>query len=568
MQPLTVFSDLKYERPDFEGAKEFYKQLNEKVKKAESFSRLQELIKEEETFSSHFSTMTVIASVRHSVDTSDKFYEEEDMFINNAYPELMPYMQAYQLSLLKSPFKKEIDQAYGEFLLKSIKLSVDSFNEKNIPLMQEQSELCTRYEKIMASCKANFDGEERNLYGLMKYFSSPDRAQRKAAWEKYAEFFASHETEMEEIFDRLVKIRHQMGVNMGFKDFVPLGYMLQSRLDYDEKAVAAFREQVKEVLVPFCEKLYKAQAKRIGVDKIKCYDEEFIFLDGNAVPVGDRKYLVAQAQKMYHDMSAETGEFIDFMIEHELMDLDNKPNKMASGYMTELADYKAPFVFSCFNGTTGDVDVLTHEMGHAFAGYMAMRSQPLAAQWSEPTDIAEIHSMSMEQFAYPYAELFFGEKADEYRFQHLQEAMTFVPFGVAVDEFQHIVYKNPELTPKERTEKWKELERKYMPWRDYDGMEQFEKGGWWYHKIHIFLYPFYYINYTLTTMGAMEFKSKAAKDKKSAWKDYMTLCKLGGSLGYLDTLKAANLSVPFEAGSVKKATEEAISALEKQMQNN
>ena len=182
-----------------------------------------------------------------------------------------------------------------------------------------------------------------------------------------------------------------------------------------------------------------------------------------------------------------------------------------------------------------------------------MRNQPVSTYYSESTDIAEIHSMSMEQFAYPYAEKFFGDKADKFRFSHLQEALTFVPFGVAVDEYQHIVYANPELTPKQRTAEWKKLEEKYMPWREYDDIDFFAKGGWWYHKIHIFLYPFYYINYTLTTMGAMEFKKKMHEDKESAWKDYLKLCKVGGSLGYKETLKYANLSLPFEKGSVKRA---------------
>jgi len=292
------------------------------------------------------------------VDTSDKFYEEEDKYLNRQYPEAMPYMQGFSLALLDSPFKREIDAEYGEFFLKNIKLGVDSFSEKNIQLMQEENELVDRYQRIMASCKISFEGEECNLYGIKKYFSSPDRNIRKAAWKKYSEFFSSHEKEMGEIFDKLVKIRNQMGENMGFENFIKLGYMQQGRLDYDEKNVAEFRRQVEEVLVPFCSKLYEAQAKRIGVEEIECYDEEFIFPDGNAVPVGNRPYLVEQAKKMYRDMSRETGEFIDFMLGHELMDLDNKPNKASTGYMTYLADYKAPFVFSCFNGTTGDVDVL------------------------------------------------------------------------------------------------------------------------------------------------------------------------------------------------------------------
>ncbi|MBE7077552.1 MAG: M3 family oligoendopeptidase [Clostridiales bacterium] len=562
MNELKRFEDMQYVRPDFVRLKQLYERLNARLLEAKTYAEVKACILEEEEISSHLHTMGTLAMVRHTIDTTDQFYEAEEEFFNHEYPELMPYAQQFGLNLLNSPFKADIDKEYGEQFLKAVKLSADCFSEKNISLMQEESDLVNRYQRLTSACKILFDGGEHNLYGILKYFSDPDREVRKAAAKKYAEFFEANDAEFGEIFDKLVKIRHQMGVNMGFEDFVPLGYMQQGRMDYDEKDVAAFRAQVLETLVPFCEEIYKAQAKRIGVDKIRYYDEQLIFTDGNAVPIGDREYLVEQARKMYHDMSAETGEFIDFMLEHGLMDLDNKPNKAPTGYMTTFNDYKAPFVYSCFNGTTGDVDVLTHEMGHAFAGYMAMRHQPLQAMWSEPTDIAEIHSMSMEQFAYPYAELFFGDKADKYRFQHLQEALTFIPFGVAVDEFQHVVYKNPEMTPNERTAAWKALEEKYMPWRDYgDDNEFFTRGGWWYHKLHIFHYPFYYINYTLTSMGALEFKSKQAQDKAKCWADYMTLCKVGGSLGYLETLKAANLANPFEKGSVQRAVGYAIDIL-------
>lgn len=567
MNEKFTFANIEYKRPDFEALKVFYKDINARLKKAENYAEVRACILEEEQYSSTINTMGTVATIRQTLDTSDAFYEAEVENFDKNYPEAMPYMQAFNAELLASPFKKEIDEEFGEQFLKTLKLGFDSFSEKNIALMQEESELVNRYQKLTAACKIAFDGSEHNLYGILKYFSDPNRQVRKAAAQKYADFFEANDKELGEIFDRLVKIRHQMGVNMGFKNFIPLGYIQQRRLDYDEQDVAAFRRQVLEELVPFCAELYKAQAKRIGVDKVYYYDEQLIFLDGNAVPIGDRAYLVEQARTMYHDLSQETGVFIDFMIEHELMDLDNRPNKAATGYMTALGDYKAPFVYSCFNGTTGDVDVLTHELGHAFAGYMAMQTQPLQAFWIASTDIAEIHSMSMEQFAYPYAELFFGEKADKYRFQHLQEALTFVPFGVAVDEFQHIVYENPDMTPDERTATWRELEKKYMPWRDY-GQENdfFNRGGLWYHKLHIYHYPFYYINYTLTTMGAMEFKKKQAEDKEAGWNDYMTLCKLGGSLGYLDTLRAANLANPFAEGGVKRAVSYAIEILRAELQ--
>ena len=547
------FKDIHYTRPDCEAFRKLAEDNAEKIKNAVSYSEAKKIFLEFDKAESEFFDMGNIAYIRHTIDTSDEFYDKENEFLNEKTPELMPSLLAFSNAVYDSRFKPDFVAEFGEQMFAEIELRRKSFSEKNIPLLQKEARLCNEYEKIIASADILFDGKHLNLYGIMSYFENPDRNVRHDAYKAYSKFYESNEENFERIWDELIKVRTEMGKNLGFENYIPLGYMNQGRTDYDEKDVAAFREQVREELVPFCAKLYEAQAKRIGVDKVKAYDEAYLFNDGNAVPVGDDDFLIEQAREMYHDMSKETGEFVDFMLGHDLLDVKNKPKKASTGYMTGLNSIKAPFVFSCFNHTTGDVQVLTHEFGHAFAGYMAMRNQPVSTYYSESTDIAEIHSMSMEQFAYPYAEKFFGDKADKFRFSHLQEALTFVPFGVAVDEYQHIVYANPELTPKQRTAEWKKLEEKYMPWREYDDIDFFAKGGWWYHKIHIFLYPFYYINYTLTTMGAMEFKKKMHEDKESAWKDYLNLCKVGGSLGYKETLKYANLSLPFEKGSVKRA---------------
>lgn len=547
------FKDIQYTRPDCETFQKLAEDNAEKIKNAVSYSEAKKIFLEFDKAESEFFDMGNIAYIRHTIDTSDEFYDKENEFLNEKTPELMPSLLAFSNAVYDSRFKPDFVAEFGEQMFAEIELRRKSFSEKNIPLLQKEARLCNEYEKIIASADILFDGKHLNLYGIMSYFENPDRNVRHDAYKAYSKFYESNEENFERIWDELIKVRTEMGKNLGFENYIPLGYMNQGRTDYDEKDVAAFREQVREELVPFCAKLYEAQAKRIGVDKVKAYDEVYLFNDGNAFPVGDDDFLIEQAREMYHDMSKETGEFVDFMLGHDLLDVKNKPKKASTGYMTGLNSIKAPFVFSCFNHTTGDVQVLTHEFGHAFAGYMAMRNQPVSTYYSESTDIAEIHSMSMEQFAYPYAEKFFGDKADKFRFSHLQEALTFVPFGVAVDEYQHIVYANPELTPKQRTAEWKKLEEKYMPWREYDDIDFFAKGGWWYHKIHIFLYPFYYINYTLTTMGAMEFKKKMHEDKESAWKDYLNLCKVGGSLGYKETLKYANLSLPFEKGSVKRA---------------
>lgn len=548
-----TFETMEYVRPDYDEMKRIWEDAAEQIRNAGEYAEVKAVMRRVEEASDHLMTLYSICSIRNTLDTTDEYYEKELEYNQSTYPTVMEAGIQYERAVLESPFAKELEAEYGKELLVSMQRDLDSFDPALVPFMQKEAELTTRYQKLMATAQIPFRGEVYNLYGIQKFFENPDRKIRKEAFRAFSDFYCGNEAEMEDIFSQLVELRNEMGKALGYDNFIPLGYKQQGRSDYGQKEVEAFRRQVEEELVPLCEKLYEAQAKRIGVDEIKAFDEKFVFPDGNAEPAGDDDYMIEQARIMYHDMSPETGEFIDFMIDHKLMDLKNRANKASTGYMTFLPDYKAPYVFSCFNHTIFDMQVLSHELGHAFAGYQAMRHQPVSAYYSESTDIAEIHSMSMEQFAYPYAEQFFGKDADKYRFAHLQEAITFVPYGVAVDEFQHIVYAHPELTPKERTWEWHKLEEKYMPWRKYEDDAFMERGGYWYYKLHIFLYPFYYINYTLTTMGAMEFKKRYEEDRETAWRDYLNLCNAGGSLSYLGLLRAANLSVPFEEGSVKNA---------------
>lgn len=545
-------SELPYVRPDFEAVKARLVVAEQAVRAARSYAEVRRAIMECDAGDRELATLVTLVHIRHTLDTADPFYAQEEAYLGDAIIAVTPLTLALYRAVSDSPFRADVEAEFGRQYFVQMDIQQRRFCEANIPLMQRENRLKNEYQRLMAAAAIRFDGKTLNLYGIRKYFEEEDRAVRAAAFRAYSDFYRAQEARLEEIWDELISIRNEMGRNLGFENFIPLGYLQQRRTDYGQAEVAAFREQVRTVLVPLCEKLYAAQAKRLGLDRVLAHDEKRIFPDGNAVPAGGEAELVAAAQRMYRAMSPETREFIDFMLDHGLMDLENRPGKASAGYMTTLPSLAAPFVFSCFNGTIGDVQVLTHELGHAFAGYLTMRSQPLKDFFAKSTDISEIHSMAMEQFAYPYAEWFFGEQADKFRFAHLQEAITFVPFGVAIDEFQHICYSRPELTPRERTLEWRRLERKYMPWRQYGDDAFMERGGYWYHKLHIFLYPFYYINYTLTTIGALEFKQKMAEAPEAAWQDYLRLCRLGGSRSYLETLRCANLSSPFEEGAVER----------------
>ena len=403
-----TFGTLEYVRPDVDAFEEKLKGFTERIKNAKSYAEVKAVILENDKVMSSLYTMLTVASIRNTLNTTDEFYEKEVAFTDERLPAAAPTEIAFTKAILDCPFTKELEEDLGKEYLVAAKRSLDRFNDKLVPFMQEENRLTTEYQKLMATAQIEFDGKTLNLYGIQKYFENPDREVRRAAFKKYSEFYESNEERLEKIFLKLVDLRTRMGKALGYDTFTPLGYLQQGRSDYGQREVAAFREQVRKEIVPLCEKLYEAQAKRIGVDRVMAYDEKFVFPDGNAEPIGDEAFMVAEAQKMYHDISPETGEFIDFMIEHELMDLENKPNKANTGYMTSLPDYKAPFVFSCFNHTIFDMEVLSHELGHAFAGYRAMRHQPIIDYAGVSTDIAEIHSMSMEQFCYPYAERFFG----------------------------------------------------------------------------------------------------------------------------------------------------------------
>ena len=415
--------------------------------------------------------------------------------------------------------------------------------------------------------KANFGNTLKELYkaddktGLknfaektvpLKEMQDPDREHRKNALKAWSDLYESISAKLDDIYEKLVKIRCRQAKKLKYENYVQMVYAARSIFDYTKDDVKDFKELVVKYIVPVCVKLKEEQAKRLNVDKLYYYDESLSYKEGAMVPIGTSAELVEKANAMYDDMSKETGEFFTFMKENGYFDLETKPNKRGGGYCTELPKYKAPFIFSNFNGTSADVDVLTHEAGHAFAFYTAIHGdKDIYANDNMTMDIAEIHSMSMEHFAYPYMEKFFGDKAAKYRFAHLTDAFTCIPYLCAVDEFQHRVFADPNCSAADKRRIWKDIEEKFLPWRDYGDLPFLNNGGFWMQKQHVFLYPFYYIDYALSQICAFQFYKKELENHDAAWKDYYKLCSIAGKQGYFDTLKAVNLESPFKEETVK-----------------
>ena len=539
------FKDYKYERPNYEEIKKSFLELVDKIKNSSTYDEQKLHINQLNNIRKHIETMSTLASIRNSINTADEFYDEEQNYWDEQGPLYTELNSDFYKVIVNSKFKDEIKKDYSEQFYKICEYSLKSFSPEIISDLQEENKLMSKYTKLLASAKINFKGEELNLSGLYKYMLSSDRNEREQSSKVYYNYFGEHEEEFDEIYDQLVHIRHNMAKKLGFKNFVELGYIRMDRTDYNPEMVVNLRKQILEYIVPLCNKLYEKQAKRLNLDKLTYIDENLEFLDGNATIKGDSDYIIENGIKMYQELSQETKEFFDFMLENELMDLETKHNKSAGGYCTYIPDYKAPFIFSNFNKTSEDMDVLTHEAGHAFQLYMSRDIDMQEINF--PTlDSCEIHSMSMEFITYPWMETFFKEDSDKYKFAHLTSAIKFLPYGVVVDEFQHVVYDNPNMTSDERKKVWRDLEKKYLPHRDYEDNEILERGCWFFKQGHIFKDPFYYIDYVLAQICAFQFLKKMEEDRISGWEDYLRICKVGGTQSFLQIVKTGNLISPFD----------------------
>ena len=492
-----------------------------------------------------------IISINFTLNTQDPKIKKYNDTIDEISPIVNNYFKKFEEAMVKSKFRQDLENKFGKLLFVQIENGFKCFDEKIIPLLQEENKLVSDYQALLASAKIEYKGETLNLSQIGKYMSDKDPEVRVESAKLYYGFLSEHDEEIGTIYDKLVKLRDKMAKELGYSNYIEFGYLRLGRVDYNAEMVAGYREQIKRDVVPVVYKLRKNQAKRLGYKNPIFLDYNLFFEDGNAKPAGDTNYLVACAQKMYNEMGTESGEFFKFMVDNHLMDLDAKAGKAGGGYMTFIPRYKSPFIFANSNGTSSDVDTLTHEVGHAFQGYLCRNVK--IPNYQMPTlEACEIDSMSMEFFAYPWMNLFFKDGADKYRFAHLDGAISFLPYGAEVDEFQHFVYEHPELTHKERCAKWAELEKVYRPWLNFKGFEYLENGGWWVRQSHIFASPFYYIDYTLAQVLALQFKCEMDKNRERAWKKYIKLLKMGGKYPFLTLVEKDHLRNPFADGNVKK----------------
>ena len=552
------FSQMPYSRPDADGIKNTIADFTKRLKEAKNYAEAKAIFLESEEEGKHIQTQETLASIRHSINTKDEFYDEEMKFWNATMPEIQEYSQQWTMAMLESPFRPDFEKEYGDLMFRNAEIALKAFSPEIIPELQQENDLTQEYEKLLASAEIPFEGKTYTISQLTPFKTDADDARRLAAWKAEGQWYTDNQEKLDEIYDKLTHLRDAMGKKLGYEGYTTLGYYRMGRNCYTKEDVEKFRAAVVKYLVPVAESIYREQAKRLGKEyPLSFADAALEFRSGNPRPCGTADDILAHGKTFYDELSPETSKFFNTMLEGELLDLLSTEGKAGGGYCTALPDYEVPFIFANFNGTQGDVEVVTHEAGHAFACWMNRNRIPTDYVWPS-MEACEVHSMSMEFFAWPWAEGFFGKDTKKFYYSHLAGAITFIPYGTMVDHFQHVVYEKPEMTPAERHAVWKELLGVYMPWLKLDGdIPFYSEGEGWQRQHHIYSMPFYYIDYCLAQTVALRFWAMIQKDLGDAWKHYVAYTEQGGSRVFTELLKNAGLETPFDESCLRSVCEEA-----------
>lgn len=547
-----TFNQYQYERVPLTPIDPEISNIPDRLLKAESKEEFLELLNQADAFKRKLATMYNICYIRHTINTQDEFYSAENDYYDQNMPAAEQFSTRLSQAVMDSRFQELALKELGETYFLNARLAQKAFSPEIAEDMAEENRLQSEYQKLIASARIQFDGQTVNLSRLTPFKESPDREVRQRAWEAESKFMEENGEKLDEIFDKLVKTRTRMAKKLGFNSFTEVAYCRLKRASYGRKETDAFCEQVRREIVPLATHLIKLQHDRNNIEDAMIWDRSLSFKEGNPRPQGTPEEIFEKGRKMYSELSPVTAEFIEFMLANGLFDVLSRDGKASGGYCTSIPDFQAPFVFANFNGTAGDVEVLTHECGHALNSYTSLRKVKYIEQEEPSYDIAEIHSMGMEFMTYPFMGLFFGDKKDKFIYQHLASAIIFLPYGCMVDRFQHIVYDNPELTPQERHKEWLKLEAAYRPDIDYGNISYFAKGGWWQRQLHIYMHPFYYIDYCLAQSAAFMLYNIMRENYEAGWEKYIALVNKGAELTYTQLLAEMGLDSPFEEGALRR----------------
>lgn len=544
--------DVEVETPDKDDIIHEITLLDTDLKKAASGKEAASVIRRYFTLQDDLFSIVSLVNFHHTIDTSDERYTKLQDLLDEILPSIEEAINQFEKDVFASSFRKELVEEFGQLYFDQIALSLKTFSSEIVPDLVEENKEVSSYIKLVSSAIIEFRGNKYSIPQMGKFTSSLDRDTRIEAYDKVMAFYAEKDEEIGAIYDAMVKTRTRIAKKLGYEDFVQLGYDRMGRLDWNKEDARVYREKILKYIVPLSERIFADQKERLGYgEDTRSVDYNIFYKSGNPTPKGTPEELVEAARKMYAEMDPTASRYFDFMVDHGCMDLVAKKNKAGGGYMDYVCGLKTSLIFSNFNGTSGDVDVLTHEFGHALQGFLGAEETDVPSYRTPGMECAEMHSMSMEYLTYPYMSLFFKEDTDKYRYQHLCDAITFIPYGCIVDQFQTYCYEHPKMSHAERKAYWRKIELEFLPHRQFKDNAFLSSGGYWERQHHIFENPLYYLDYTIAQAVALEFFEESQVDHKKVFEKYLAFDRLGGKYPFRELLKKAGIQNPMDGDTLK-----------------
>ena len=557
-------NDVKVERPSKEEIINAVNELDKKLVEAKSGDEAVSIVREYFTLTDNIRTIMSLIYIRHSINTVDEYYKELSDLIDEISPEISEATNSFDKHFYDSKYREELVKAFGQLYFDQVALSMKTFSKEVIPDLVNENKLVSEYINLISGASIEFRGKTYSISQMGKFTTNLDRETRKEASAAVWGFYAKEDKTIGRIYSDMVETRTTIAKKLGYKNFLQLGYDRMGRLDWTPADAKVYREKILEYIVPLSNRIFQAQKERLGYkEDTKFYDYAIFYKSGNPTPKGTPDELIERAREMYKELSPIASHYFDFMVDHNCMDIVAKANKAGGGFMDYIPSLKTSFIFSNFNGTSGDVDVLTHEFGHSLQGFLGGEETDVPSYRAPGLECCEMHSMSMEYLTYPWMNLFFKEDTEKYLYQHLADAITFIPYGCIVDAFQAYVYEHPNITHEERKAYWRELEKTYLPHRQYEGNEFLTSGGYWMRQHHIFENPLYYLDYTIAQVVSLEFFAESNVDHKKAFDKYIAFDKLGGTLPFRQLLKKADIANPMDGDTLKNVASDIMDYLNK-----
>ena len=558
---MYKFSDLQYKETDYQSLAKMILDLTEKAKKADSPSSLEEVLKIYDTEMGEVGYNYTLSYIHSSLDSSDSFWQEalQKESKGNAMLDTTPLLKA----ILENKYFSSLEEKYGPVLRDKLNKSI-STGSKAQNERAEEGDLVSKYQREKAMVRINYKGKELSEGEVIPLFESPIREERIQSRKAVAKAFLEKKELFGSMLERLVSLRDTIAKENGFSNYLEYMDINYSRIGYGEKEMDAFVSEVKEYVVPVLSHIFEETRKRLGLEEMTVADISLMFVDGNAKPSGGADVLKEAAKKMYKTLSPEMEAFFTGMLDSHSIDVDFSPNKVSGmGFCTDLKKGMYPFVFGNLDGTSWDVTVFTHEVGHAWQSYASDQNLDLTLFREMPLDAVEIPSKTMELFSYPFAEEFFGKDGDKFRFAHFRNAVKEIVAYTSVHELNTWIYTHVGASFDEINEKWMEIQSSYYPNVSYGEMEEEEKkGAGLLRNMGIFMFPRYLISYVFSEMCAIDLFMEYLKDKDKALDSYNRLCRVGGSKSYPEILSAAGLEPSYKKGRVKDVMEKVKAYLE------